>query len=139
MTLHVISVHEPSLGTMPVIRKRYIDDGRYKAYMHTILRYMIHNKLHQTLPDELYVAIGGGGVVTMCAGAPLLHFLRRMKKRIVLGSGISGGAWAFAFASYVDVDAFIEDLPLPVASEIVHKLQERLNVMYDGIEGTIDA
>ena len=138
MTLHVISVHNPDLGIVPVIRKRHVENGRYMTYMRSILFYIIQKNLHKSLPNELYVAIGGGGIVTMCAGAPVLHFLKRMKKTIVLGSGISGGSWAFAFASYLDPGSLHETLPKQAAAEIVQELQDRLHLMYDGIEGTVE-
>lgn len=132
--LILISVWAPQFGLVPVIRKRYLEGGQYSTLMQTILSYFIkHNIIASLSSDDLYIAIGGGGVITMCAGAPILHFLRAMKKRIVLGSGISGGSWAFAFASYVKPESIIETAPLLCANEIVTKLNEQLFHMWENI------
>lgn len=143
MTLHVLSVN--TKGTMaPFLRRKAVRKGNYRRFMGSVLDSLITQpdegpSLLERLPPQLYVAIGGGGVVTMCAGAPVLHLLTRFGKTIILGSGVSGGSWAFAFASYVDPRKIVETSHKLFANRIVEMLNAELDQMCDAVRDTVGA
>ena len=143
--LHVISIatDKKRLPWIPLLRSTPIQEHQYQSFMIEILKYFIKNRIIEKIEgNNVYVSIGGGGCYTMCAGASILNILRYLGKNIPLGSGISEGSWAFAFASYFDVTTIgtfeeTEFDRMQVALKIAKGLQTQLLNMYDGFRRNI--